>query len=192
MEPRAYGRERREYTFAGRTTAPPEVVYDVLADLNSHMEWGGRRQWRMFRLLSLEAPPGPAQTGTEFESVGKIPMMSTRWLNRNTVTKADRPTVFEVTTESRIPWRNRPHGEGTFINRFEIVPDRTGSRVTYRSRQLRFREPPWGLRYPILRSITARIWVPIWYGRGFRNLLRLAAERARDRGGSSKATRARR
>jgi hypothetical protein len=191
MEPRAYGRERREYTFVRRTAAPPEVVYDVLADLDSHMEWAGRRQWRMFRLLSVDAPPGPARAGTEYESVGKIPMMSTRWLNRNTVTKADRPTVFEVTTEGRIPWPKRPHGEGTFINRFEIAPDGTGSRVTYRSRQLRFREPPWGLRYPILRSITARIWIPIWYARGFRNLLRLAAERSRDRGGSPTATRAR-
>jgi hypothetical protein len=110
MEPRAYGRERREYTFVGMTKASPEAVFDVLADLNTHMQWAGRRQWKMFRLLSLEAPPGLAQAGTMFESVGKIPMMSTRWLNRNTVTKADRPPVFEMTTEGRIPWRRRPHG----------------------------------------------------------------------------------
>jgi hypothetical protein len=180
MEPRAYGRERREYTFVGRSAARPEIVYETLADLQSHIEWAGRRQWKMFRLLSLSAPPGPARVGTEFESVGTIPMMRTRWLNRNTVTKADRPSVFELTTEGRIPWPRRPHGEGTFVSRFEIEPDGSGSRVTYRMRQLRFREPPWGLRYPILRSITARVWFPIWMRRGFRNLLRLAGARARE------------
>jgi hypothetical protein len=180
-EPRAYGLERREYTFVARTQAPPAAVYDVLADLDSHIEWAGRRQWKMFRLLSLEAPTGPARAGTVFESVGKIPMMRTQWLNHNTVTVADRPAVFEMTTESRIPWRNRPPGEGTFINRFEIASDGTGSRVTYRSLQQRLREPPWGLRYPVLRSITARVWVPIWFGRGFRNVLRLAEERSRTR-----------
>jgi hypothetical protein len=184
-EPRAYGREQREYTFTGRTGAPPEVVYDVLADLHSHLEWAGRRQWKMFRLLSLEAPPGPAVTGMVFESVGKIPMMSTRFLNHNTVTRADRPALFEITTEARIPWRNRPHGEGTFVNRFEIAADGTGSRVTYRLLQMRLREPAWGLRYPGLRSITARVWVPIWCGRGFRNLLRLAEERSRTRDGAA-------
>ena len=173
-EPRAYGRERREWTFTGRTDAPPEVVFDVLSDLSTHLEWGGRRQYKWFRLLSLDAPPGPAQTGTVYETVGTIPMMSMRFHNRNTVTQAERPSVFEVTTESRIPWAKRPHGEGTFINRFEIVPDGSGSRVTYRSRQLRFREPPWGLRYPVVRTITARVWIRIWSGRGFRNLLRLA------------------
>ena len=54
--------------------------------------------------------------------------------------------------------------------------------------QKRLREPAWGLRYPVLRSITARVWVPIWCGRGFRNLLRLAEERARTRDGTASTT----
>jgi Activator of Hsp90 ATPase homolog 1-like protein len=149
MEPRAYGRERREWRFTGRTThAPPEVVFDLLADLDTHLEWGGRRQWRMFRLLSLDAPSGPAAVGTEFETTGTIPMNTPRFDNHNTVTAAERPSVFEITTETRISWPKRPRGEGSFVNRFEIAPDGAGSRVTYVSRQLRFREPPWGLRYP--------------------------------------------
>ena len=175
---KAYGREQREYVFEGRTRAAPEVVFDVLADLGSHMEWGGRRQWRMFRLLSLDGPPEAAGVGTVFDSVGKIPMTSTHFLNRNTVTAADRPATFEITTESRIPWPKRVHGEGRFSSRFEIASDGTGSRVTYRFHQVRFREPPWGMRSPILRSITARVWVPIWCRRGFRNMLKLAESRA--------------
>ena len=89
-----------------------------------------------------------------------------------------RPRLFEITTESTIAWPKRAHGEGTFVNTFEISPDGEGSRVVYRSEQLRFREPPWGLRYPLLRSVTYRIWIPIWSRRGFRNLLRMAEERS--------------
>jgi hypothetical protein len=178
MEPKAYGREHLVWTFKGRSWARPEQVYDVLADLRSHLEWGGNRQYRSFRLLSLDGPDGPAETGTRFTSIGRIPMNRARFDNRNTVTKADRPRLFEIMTESTIAWPKRVHGEGTFVNTFEISPDGDGSRVVYRSEQLRFREPPWGLRYPLLRNVTARIWIPIWSRRGFRNLLRMAEERS--------------
>jgi hypothetical protein len=181
MEAKPYGRERREYRFTGRSEAPPRVVYDLLADLSSHLEWGGRRQSKTFRLLSIDAPPGPAEVGTVFESVGRIPMNSSQWHNHNTVTKADRPSAFEITTEARIPWSKRAPGEGTFVNRFDIEEEGAGSRVSYTNRQLRFRNPPWGLRYPLMRSITARVWVPIWYRRGFLKLLGMADERARQR-----------
>jgi hypothetical protein len=178
MEARAYGKERREYSFTGRSQASPGAVYDLLADLGSHIEWAGRRQYRSFRLVSIDAPSGPAEVGTVFESVGRIPMNKARWHNHNTVTSAVRPSVFEITTEGRIPWSKRAAGEGTFVNRFEIAPDGTGSRVTLTIKQLRFRNPPWGLRYPIMRSVTARVWIPIWLHRGFRKLLRMAEERA--------------
>jgi hypothetical protein len=178
MGAKAYGRDRRVWTFAGRSRARPEQVYDVLADLRSHLEWAGTRQFRSFRLLSLDAPGGPAEPGTRFTSSGRIPMNRARFDNRNTVTKADRPRLFEITTESTIAWPTRAHGDGTFVNTFEISLDGEGSRVVYRSEQLRFREPPWGLRYPLLRSVTYRVWIPIWSRRGFRNLLRMAEERS--------------
>lgn len=178
MEGKAYGRDRREWRFTRPCRARPEDVYDLLADLRTHLEWGGKRQFRSFRLLSLDAPEGPAQSGTEFTSTGRIPMNRARWDNRNTVTKADRPRVFEITTEGTIAWRSGAPGSGTFIHRFEIEPRGLASVVTYVSKQLRFRNPPWGLRYPLLRNITYRVWIPIWYGRGFRNLLRMAEERA--------------
>jgi len=178
MEPKAYGCDRRTWTFTGRSRARPEQVYDVLADLRTHIEWGGRRQFRSFRLLSLEAPDGPAEEGTRFTSTGRIPMNRARFDNRNEVTAVERPGLFRITTESTIAWPTRAHGEGTFVNTFEIRPDGEGSRVVYRSEQLRFREPPWGLRYPLLRNVTYRAWIPIWSRRGFHNLLRMAEERS--------------
>src|SRR5207244_6841564 len=141
---------RREWTFTGRSKARPEDVFAVLADLRSHLEWAGNRQFKSFRLLSLDAPPGPAAVGTVFASTGRIPMNRARFDNRNTVSKADRPTSFEMTTESTIAWPKRAQGEGSFINVFEISPDGDGSRVVYTFTQLRFRNPPWGLRYQLL------------------------------------------
>ena len=41
-------------------SAPAEVVYDLLTDLRSHLEWGGARQSADFRLLSMEGPRGAA------------------------------------------------------------------------------------------------------------------------------------
>jgi hypothetical protein len=56
--------------FAGTTKAPAEAVYDLLADLHSHLEWAGQRQLETTRLLTMEAPPGPAGIGTEFFTTG--------------------------------------------------------------------------------------------------------------------------
>jgi uncharacterized protein YndB with AHSA1/START domain len=184
MEARAYGRDRREWRFKGTSAAPPEVVYDVIADPAASLEWAGKRQYKMFRLLSVDAPSGPAEVGTKFSSIGTIPMNSARFHNENTVTSADRPRTLEVTTEGRIPWKKRAPGDGTFINRFEITPHGGGSRVVYVAKQLRFRNPPWGLRYPVLRNITYRMWIPIWFRRGFKNLLEMAAERTREASGA--------
>ena len=183
MEARAYGREQREYTFDHTTAASPEAVYDTLADLRSHLDWGGDRQSRMFRLLSLTAPDGPATAGTRFTSEGKIPMTGAHWEDESQVTAAARPTVFEITTRGRARWAKRPDTEATLVHRYEIAARGSGSSVTYRVRQLVFKEPPWGLRWPVLRSVTARVSVPFWFRRGFRNLLRLAEERSRSERG---------
>jgi hypothetical protein len=179
MEPKAYGRDRRDWRFEGRTQASPASVFDLLENLGDHLEWAGRRQWWNFRLLELDAPPGPAQVGTEFTSVGQIPMNGTRWENRNVVTAADRPRDFEITTEGRIPWPRGAAGEGTFINRYEISQAGDATRVVYTMRQLRFLNPPWGMRYPLLREVTYRVWIPIWSRRGLSQLLRMAEERER-------------
>jgi len=182
MEAKAYGRDERTVTMTGRSKAPPEVVFDLLADLRSHLEWAGKRQYKMFHLLSVDAGPEPAEVGSVFTSTGNIPMTPAskgHWENTTTVTKAVRPSLFETRTEGRIPWSKGVAGEGTFDNRFEITPDGTGSRVVYRAHQLRFLNPPWGLRYPLMREVTYRMWIPAWYRKGFKNMLRMAEERAR-------------
>ena len=40
--------------FEGSCRAPAEVVYDLLADLQSHLEWAGQRQLETTRLLTLD------------------------------------------------------------------------------------------------------------------------------------------
>jgi len=56
--------------FEGITRAPAEAVYDVLADLPSHLDWAGDRQATTTRLLTMDAPSGPAGVGTEFRTTG--------------------------------------------------------------------------------------------------------------------------
>jgi hypothetical protein len=62
-----------EVRFSDSCKAPAEAVYDLLADLRTHLQWGGRDQTRVFRLLSLDAVPEPATPGTVFTSTGAIP-----------------------------------------------------------------------------------------------------------------------
>ncbi len=56
--------------FEGTCRAPAAVVYDVLADLQSHLDWAGQRQLETTRLLTMDAPPGPAVIGVEFVTTG--------------------------------------------------------------------------------------------------------------------------
>ena len=152
--------------------AKPESVYDLLADLRTHTEWAGARQSREFRLTSLDAPPGPATVGTSFSSTGTIPMSRRHWSDRSTVTVADRPERFEFTTQAMA-------GEGkamtaVYTHSYEISPVGGGSRVTYRMRQL-------SITNPILRLGPAMGWMtwlmmPMFAGRGLRNLLALAEQ----------------
>ena len=71
-------------TVARTTTALPQAVYDLLADLRSHLQWAGEQQAKNYRLVSMEAPDGPATVGTEFSTVGADPMgelVAPRWLS---------------------------------------------------------------------------------------------------------------
>src|SRR5206468_1417015 len=49
--------------FEGTSSVGPEAVYDLLADLQSHLDWSGRRQAETTRLLTMDAPPCPATAG---------------------------------------------------------------------------------------------------------------------------------
>jgi hypothetical protein len=53
------------------STASPDAIYDVLADPRAALEWGGRQAPKKdFRLLSMDAPPGPLTVGDMFSSTG--------------------------------------------------------------------------------------------------------------------------
>jgi hypothetical protein len=91
-------------TLKRHSTASPEAIYDVLADLRTHLVWGGAQQRFGFRLLSLDAPAGPATTGTSFTSTGGIPMSPRHFEDRSAVTLAVRPSRFEFVTYERKPY----------------------------------------------------------------------------------------
>ena len=83
----------------GRCDASPATVYEVLADLTTHLDWAGKGQYPGFRLISLDGA-GPAVVGTGFTSVGSIPMARSRWENENQVVEARPPEVLQFHTEA--------------------------------------------------------------------------------------------
>lgn len=158
-------------------SAPPDVVYDFLADLATHVTWGGTQQTRDFRLLSLEAPAGPASLGTTFTSIGTIPMSSRRWQDRSQVTAAERPNTFEFVTTATARGAKRSM-EATYRHRYEIAATPGGSKVTYTMTQLAISNPLLRLGMPVVKDMTWRFGIPFMAGRGFRNLLSIAEQSA--------------
>lgn len=160
-----------------RCSAPPEAVYDVVADLRTHLSWGGAQQRSDFRLLSLDAPAGVAAVGTSFRSTGAIPMSSRRWSDRSTVTVATRPAAFEFVTHATVDRPRRPM-EATYRHRYEIAAAPGGSFVIYTLTQLDVLNPFLRLALPMVRTMTWRLGIPFLAGRGFRNLVALAEQNA--------------
>lgn len=156
-----------------RCSAPPEVVYDVLADLRTHLTWGGEQQSSVFRLLSLDAPAGPAIVGTSFTSTGAIPMSSRRWEDRSKVTVAERPLTFEFVTHATVHGSRRSM-KATYRHRYEIAAAPGGSEVSYSFTQQDVLNPFLRLALPVVRTMTWRVAIPFLAGRGFRNLLATA------------------
>jgi hypothetical protein len=154
-------------------SAPPEVVYDFLADLGTHLTWGGTEQTSDFRLLTLEAPAGPAGIGTTFASTGSIPMSSRRWKDRSKVTAAEPPTKFEFVTTATAPGA-RSTMEATYRHRYEITATPGGSKVSYTMTQLTMSNPMLRLGLPVLKELSWRLAIPFMAGHGFRNLLAMA------------------
>ena len=121
--------------------APAEAVYDLLADIGSHLEWGGRRQPRKsYRLLSIDGPDGPATIGTEFRSTGADAMGE--FADSSVVTEATRPGLFEFVTEARLSTKKGKVVEWTNVHRYEIAAQPDGCRITYTVRILRISELP--------------------------------------------------
>jgi hypothetical protein len=158
--------------------APVEVVYDVLSDLRTHLVWGGERQKNNTRILTLQAPEGPASVGTEFATTGADPMG--RFTDRSVVTEASRPNTFEFVTEARLETKKGKVIDWMLVHRYELSPAREGTRISYTGRITRISElagPLAMFRIPGLRSLAMRASAGV-SRRGVRNLARLAEERA--------------
>ena len=159
-----------------RSRARPETIYDLLADLRSHLEWGGKRQTRVFRLASLDAPSEPAVIGTTFSSTGVLPMSVRRWRDHSTVSAADRPHRFEITTKASNGERRTM--SAIYRHRYDIAGEDGGSRVTYTLTQLELARPMLRWAIPGMSRMTW-LMTPMFTTRGVRNLLAMAEERER-------------
>ena len=165
---------RFETSVSVTSAAPPEVVYDLVADLGSHLDWSGERASDTFKLLTLDAPDGSATVGTRFASTGASD--NGTFHDTSVVTEASRPTRFVFETDSRL---ERTHGktwEVHFSHRYDIVPDGEGSRIVYTDTVQRVNYVPYWLQ-PWFRPITRRI-IDRADTKQMGNLARLAEERA--------------
>jgi hypothetical protein len=149
----------------------------LLADLRSHLRWAGAEQSSDFRLLSLKAPDGPANLGTVFSSTGTIPLSGKHWEDRSTVTMAVRPSIFEFVTEGRVGSGSRAM-HARYVHRYEIAATKGGSLVTYTMTQEQIAHPFLRLALPVIRQLTWQFAIPMFAGRGLRNLLVAAEARA--------------
>jgi hypothetical protein len=165
------------------STASAEAVYDRIADIRSHLDWGGSMQpKKTFRLLSIEAPDRPASVGTEFRSTGADAMG--RFDDSSVVTEASRPSLFEFVTEARLSTKKGKVVEWTNVHRYELTSSGSGCRVAYTLQTVRISELAGGLamfKIPGLRALGLRI-TSSYAKRGLRNLARLAEGRTGSHG----------
>ena len=169
----------RDFTFETsvtvRSAAPPEVVYDVVSDLGSHLVWGGERATDdTFKLLALESSDEAAKVGTTFASTGAN--FNGTFHDRSVVTEASRPTRFVIETDSRLDRKHGRDWEGHWIHRYDIQPDGDGSRIVYTDTLGRVNYVPYWLQW-WLRPITRRE-IHKADTKQLGNLARLAEERA--------------
>lgn len=161
--------------------ATTEAVYAVLADLSSHTVWAGERQGKHTRLLTIDAPAGPAGVGTEFHSTGADPMGS--FSDRSVITEATPGKAFEFVTEARLTTKKGIVTDWTNVERYELEPVQGGCRIVCTSRVTRMSELPGTLRIfniPGLRGLGLAVSAKV-SRRSVRNLARLAEERLEDR-----------
>jgi hypothetical protein len=170
---------QRPLMFATQTSATsnasPETVYDLIADLRAHLEWSGERASNdQFKLLSLEAPEGPAAVGTTFSSSGSAGKDT--FHDRSVVTEASRPNVFVIETDARLERKRAETWEAHFSHRYDVQPQESGTRIVYTDTVERVNYLPYWLKpwaRPIFRILVNRADV-----KQLRNLARLAEERS--------------
>ncbi|HEY8747843.1 MAG TPA: hypothetical protein VIM11_07705 [Tepidisphaeraceae bacterium] len=68
--------------------------------------------------------------------------------------------------------------EATYRHRYEIAATPGGSKVSYSMTQLTMSNPSLRLGLPVAKNLSWRLAIPFMAGRGFRNLLAVAEQRA--------------
>ena len=157
--------------------ASAETVYAVLSDLPTHTVWAGERQGKKTRLLTIDAPTGPAVVGTEFSSTGSDPMGS--FSDRSVVTEAQPGRTFEFVTESRFSTKKGTTSEWTNVERYELRSTGDGCRIVCTGRVTRMSELVGMLalfNVPGLRGLVLKASARV-SRRTVRNLARYAEER---------------
>lgn len=140
------------------STASPQRIWDVLADLRTHLGWAGGDDPKKGRLLSMEAPEPLVGVGVEFTSTGEDRMCRMR--DRSVVTETTAPRTLEFVTESAMELKKGgARADWTIVHRYEIAPSGEGSRVTHSYRVTRASDLPGPLRMlrvPVLRSFALK------------------------------------
>jgi len=158
------------------SAAPPHVVYETIADLRNHLDWSGERaSSQTFKLLSIDAPDGPATVGTAFSSSGTAD--NGTFHDRSVVMEASSPTTFVIETDAHLDrTRGRPW-DAHFIHRYDVTPEGGGSRITYTETIERVSYVPYWLQ-PVVRSVF-KVYVNRADRKQLENLARLAEERSK-------------
>jgi len=149
-------RERPALIFCAsvRSAASPARVYDVLADLGSHLVWAGdEAPKKNFRLLSMDASTHRATVGDRFASTGAN--MNGTFHDQSVVVEATPGSRFGFDTESTLDRRHARALRARLTHRYAIEPTAQGdgSVITYICEAWPQNYMPWWLR-PGLRSMT--------------------------------------
>jgi len=159
------------------STAAPEAVFDVIADLRNHLIWSGERaESDGFKMLTLDAPEGLTTVGTTFTSSGSAGKDT--FHDRSVVTEVSRPRTFVIETDAHLERRNAETWEAHFSHRYDVLPEGSGSRIVYTETIERVNYLPYWLK-PGIRTIF-RPFVNRADRKQLRNLSRLAEERSAD------------
>ena len=163
----------RTQTFV-TSPAPPQTVYDTIAELRNHLDWSGERaSSETFKLLSIDAPDGLATVGTVFTSSGEAD--NGTFHDRSVVTVAAGPTTFVIETDAHLDRKRGRPWDAHFIHRYDVTPEGDGSRITYTETIERVNYVPYWLQ-PGVRSIF-KLYVNRADRKQLENLARLAEER---------------
>ena len=166
-----------ETVFNAICKANADDVYNLLADLHSHLDWAGARQNPTTRLLTMDAPTGVATVGMEFRTTGSDGKVA-RWTDRSVITEAMAPRSFEFVTEGvRHGKPGRTPMQATTVHRYEIEPAATGCRVTYRGQITQSKGFPAIVHAPVVGRLLLG-YAAKYMRKGFDSLIATAEERS--------------